>query len=132
MQEMNLDNSTQAAVPTVALAADLLFAGRIRGTAQTAGTSVRIARSHADVVDAVRAGARLVLLDLDARAVDAPALIRTLRSGEDTRHAHIVAFVAHTRTDAIQAARDAGADRVLARSAFVRELPALLTALPPG
>ena len=132
MQEMNLDNSTQAAAPTVAVAADLMFAGRIRGTAETAGTSVRIARSAGDVVDAVRAGARLVLLDLDARALDAPALIRTLRSDDETRLAHIVAFVAHTRADAIQAARDAGADRVLARSAFVRELPALLAPMAHG
>lgn len=111
--------------PTVALAADLMFAGRIRGTARAAGRTVTLARTADAVLEAVRAGARRVLLDLDAHAVDAPALIRALRDGDDTRHAEVIAFVAHTRTDAIAAARAAGADRVLARSAFVRELPAL-------
>jgi hypothetical protein len=40
---------------------------------------------------------------------------------------NIIAFVSHVREDAIAAARSAGADRVLARSAFVRELNNLLT-----
>jgi len=129
MQDSNLPDSggTQHDGPrTVALAADLLFAGRIRGTAGAAGRSVTLARRPQDVVDAVKAGAVRVLLDLDARSVDVPALIRALREDVTTRHAEIIAWVSHVRTDAIAAARAAGADRVLARSAFVRELPELL------
>jgi CheY-like chemotaxis protein len=103
-----------------------MFAGRIRGTAGAAGRSVVLARRPQEVLDAVRAGAVRVLLDLDARSVDVPALIRALREDAATRHAEIIAWVSHVRTDAIAEAREAGADRVLARSAFVRELPALL------
>jgi CheY-like chemotaxis protein len=104
-----------------------MFAGRIRGTAQAGGRAVTLARRPEDVARAVRAGARRVLLDLDARAVDMPGLIRGLRGDPATRHAEIIAFVSHVRTDAISAAREAGADRVLARSAFVKELPDLLS-----
>jgi hypothetical protein len=46
-----------------------------------------------------------------------------------------VAFVSHVRADHAQAAHDAGASRVLARSAFVEELPRLVSeagASPPG
>jgi len=102
MQDSNLPDSggTQHDGPrTVALAADLLFAGRIRGTAGAAGRSVTLARRPQDVVDAVKAGAVRVLLDLDARSVDVPALIRALREDVTTRHAEIIAWVSHVRTD---------------------------------
>jgi CheY-like chemotaxis protein len=108
-----------------AVAADMIFGSRIRGAAQLAGVEVRFARDAASLTQAA-AGARLVLLDLDARWLDIPGSIHALRSDDATAAVEIVAFVSHVRTDAIEAARAAGADRVLARSAFVRELPALL------
>ena len=39
----------------------------------------------------------------------------------------MIAFVSHVRVDHAEAARAAGASRVLARSAFVKELPELVT-----
>lgn len=111
---------------TVALAADLMFAGRIRGTAHSTGRQVLLARSPVEVTDAVRAGARRVLIDLDARSHDPIALIRALREDPTTNDAAIIAWASHVRADAIAQARAAGADRVLARSAFVRELSSLL------
>lgn len=114
----------------LALAADLMFASRIRAAASAAGSQVRIARSASELVDAARTltPAR-ILIDLDARAGDPIAAIGSLKDDEDTRGIEIVAFVSHVREDAIQAARAAGADRVLARSAFVRELSRLVS--PP-
>ncbi len=85
-------------------------------------------RSAHALLDA--AGARTprrVLIDLDARGIDAPALIRALKADVRTAASEVVAFVAHVNEPAIAAARLAGADRVLARSAFVRLLPSLLT-----
>jgi CheY-like chemotaxis protein len=106
----------------------MIFAARIRGAAQVAGTEVRFARNPEGLVEAA-VGARLVLLDLDARWLDVTAVMAALRGDERTAAAQVVAFVSHVRTDAIAAARAAGADRVLARSAFVRELPSLLGAV---
>jgi CheY-like chemotaxis protein len=111
----------------LALPADLMFASRIRATAQAVGVDVLVVAKPAALLDAAKARPpRLVLLDLDARGWDAAALVRDIRSDERTARARIVAFVSHVRQDAIEAARAAGADRVLARSAFVRELPTIL------
>lgn len=123
---MQTDLDQPADAPSVvALAADMIFSSRIQGTAQVVGVTVLLARYESQVLAAVKAGASIVLLDLDARAVDTNALIRELRA-LDLPHLRITAFVSHVRIDAIEAAREAGAHRVIARSAFVRDLPAIL------
>ena len=112
----------------LALAADLLFASRIRAAASAAGVDAVLFRSAEALLDAARARTpRRVLIDLDARGIDAPALIRALKADARTSASEVIAFVAHVNEPAIAAARIAGADRVLARSAFVRLLPSLLT-----
>jgi CheY-like chemotaxis protein len=105
------------------VAADLLFSSRIRAAAEQLGVQIQFARSDEQLY-ASAVVADLVILDLDARWLDAPAAIRHL--AQAASKVPIVAFVSHVRADAIQAARDAGADRVLARSAFVRMLPDIL------
>jgi CheY-like chemotaxis protein len=109
----------------VAAVADLLFAARIRAAAADAGRPVHLVRSVDELMNAA-AQASLLLLDLDARWLDAAAVIGRLKNDTLTAAVPIIAFVSHVRTDAIEAARAAGADRVLARSAFVRDLPQLL------
>jgi CheY-like chemotaxis protein len=109
----------------VAATADMIFGSKIRGAAQQLGVPVRFARNAESLLEAA-CGARLVLLDLDARWLDIATAIRELKSSDRTAGAEVVAFVSHVRVDAIEAARAAGADRVLARSTFVRELPGLL------
>ncbi|MGH7480755.1 MAG: response regulator [Longimicrobiales bacterium] len=112
----------------LAVAADLMFASRIRGAAATAGAAVAFARTRQDALGRARAAhPRLILLDLDAVGVDPPELIRALKTDPGTGAVPIVAFGAHVRGEALRAAREAGADRVLARSRFVQELPALLS-----
>jgi len=113
----------------LALPADLMFASRIRATATTLGIEVAVLARPAPLLDAARENPpSLVLVDLDARGWDPAALIRDLKQDERTSSARVVAFVSHVRQDAIEAARAAGADRVLARSAFIRELPDILSA----
>lgn len=116
----------------LALVADLIFASRIRGVAAAVGARVRIARSAVELLDAARAAApRLILLDLDARGADVPALVQSLKADPALATIPLVVFGAHVEGEALRAARMAGADRVLARSAFVRELPTILrSALP--
>lgn len=128
MHGARLETTTGANGEIVALAADMLFASRIRGAATAAGVNVRMARSPDDAARAIAAGARRLLLDLDLRGPDPVALIERLRADPATAGVEILAFVSHVREDRIAAARAAGATRVLARSAFVRDLPAILTA----
>jgi CheY-like chemotaxis protein len=71
----------------------------------------------------------IALVDLEESALDPSETIRRLKSLADPPR--IIAFAGHTNVDAIRAGRDAGADAVLARSAFTAQLPRLLgEALP--
>ncbi len=114
----------RAGPKVAALAPDLMFASRIQGAARGVGADARTLATADAVLAQVRAGwPGLVIVDLEARAVDAVALIRAVKS---VSAVSVVAFAAHVNAQVIAAARAAGADRVLARSAFVRELPRLL------
>src|SRR5690606_30260422 len=99
-----------------------MFASRIRGVAGAAGIPIELVSSPAALRSRVeRDPPRRILIDLDARGWDPIALIRELRAGPAPT-TEIIAWVSHVRADAIQAAREAGADRVLARSAFSRQV----------
>ena len=79
---------------------------------------VRVVRAVADL----EPGASLLLVDLETQgAVEAIERCRTMLPTP-----RIVAFGPHVREDLLAEARDAGADDVLARSAFVTRLPQLL------
>lgn len=112
--------------PRIAVLADLMFGARIRAAADAIDATTVLSTRPDRIVAAVAAGADSVFVDLDTRAADPVALIGRLREGADTRGVHIVAFASHVRTDLIEAAHDAGADRVLTRGAFARLLPELV------
>ena len=117
---------TVSARTIIAAVNDLMFGSRIRSAAQQADVSVVFVRTAADLLERA-ATADLVLLDLETRWLDAPAVISELKGAAATARVPVVVFGAHVDVDALKAARDAGADRVLARSAFVKLLPELLS-----
>lgn len=109
----------------LALCPDMLFASRVGGAARAVGAEARILRDRDALLRALEeeAGRTLVLVDLTAApdAADAIAAVKAAHSD-----ASVIAFARHDATDVIRAARAAGADRVLARSAFVAQLPDIL------
>lgn len=105
---------------------DLVFGARIRAAADVLGVQATATTAPDRIVAAVERGAAAVFVDLDSRAADPVALITHLKNGKATRKATVVAFASHVRTDILQAARDAGADRVFARGGFARQLPDLV------
>ena len=111
----------------IALVDDLLFLSRIREAARGVGVEVRTARDAVGLVDAVRAGGRLVLVDADTSRLPCEAAVRALRAAEGDA-VPVVAFVSHVHAGRADAAREAGCTRVLARGAFVQELPRLIAA----
>jgi CheY-like chemotaxis protein len=118
----------------LALMDDLMFLSRVREAARGAGVELRAARDRAAVMAGLREGARLVLVDADSTRVPWAKTVASVRDDAPPSRVRIVAFVSHVHADLAAAARAAGCDRVLARSAFVRELPGLLAeaALPPS
>ena len=107
----------------IALAADLIFAARIRSVAEAAGINLVLAKDVADFINKVRENApRLAVLDLDRRGLHvAEAVASVKESGVP-----LLCYVSHVREDLIAQAKDAGADRVIARGAFSKNMEQLL------
>ncbi|HEX7048937.1 MAG TPA: hypothetical protein VF188_01895 [Longimicrobiales bacterium] len=129
-------SSSESGAPragALALVADLIFASRVRAAAAAVGVPVRTVSSAAALLREARSGkAGVILIDLEARGVDAPRLIAELKADPELAETPLIAFGAHVRGEALRAAQAAGADRVLARSAFVRALPTILAGAGAG
>ena len=104
----------------LAVISDLFFQMRVSAAARAAGRSVRFITSLNDLDTAPIAP--LALVDLDARLDVLSAIGRLKDSG-----CRVVAFGPHVDTASRKAARAAGADRVLAKSKFVTDLPAIVS-----
>lgn len=122
------------------LAADLLWASKIKAHADAAGVPCRPVRS-VEMLEARLSergqgpAVRGLLVDLE-KPEEAMAMIGRLRgtgaSAED-RAVRIVAFGPHVLTELFESARRAGAETVLARGALERRLGEVLTTLAsPG
>ena len=112
----------------LAVVDDLLFSSKIRSVAEHVGEPIAFVRARADVVpQLVQSGARTVIFDLERTPLDPVGAITEIRARQDLASVRILAFVRHTNVETIAQARAAGADVVLARSAFFPALPDLLT-----
>ena len=114
----------------IAVVDDLLFSSKIRSVADHAGVKTTFVRSRAAVGQAIAAGRpTLVILDLDRDALEPIGVIADIRASADAGPTRIVGFVRHTNVARIAEARAAGADLVLARSAFFPALGDMLSAV---
>jgi PleD family two-component response regulator len=106
---------------------DLMFASKISSAARALGVEIAFARSPEAIVDAVREKSpRLVILDLNSQRVRPIEAVAALKADAALAAVPTLGFVSHVQADLIDQARQAGVDRVLARSAFVQQLPQLL------
>ena len=107
-------------------AADLIWATRIKSTADSLGIPCRPARNlemfRARLADSP---VRALIVDLEAGEVGLE-LVRAARANGGIR---VVVFGPHVATEAFAAARQAGADAAMARGAFWAKLPAVLQSL---
>jgi CheY-like chemotaxis protein len=106
---------------------DLLFKSKVLETANALGVETAFPRSPKKLVDEARGSAPdLLVLDLNSTRFEPLRLLRELKSDEATKHVPVVGFLSHVQKDLAIAARESGCDRVMARSAFTRELPEIL------
>ena len=114
----------------LAIVDDLMFRSKIRAAGDAAGAELVFARGGDAALAAVRdRQPELVIIDLDSTGIDAVATVRAIRA-ERPDALRIVGYGAHVNVDRLQAARDAGCDQALARSAFVTLLPTLIAGSP--
>jgi DNA-binding NarL/FixJ family response regulator len=110
----------------LAVVDDLLFLSKIQEAAKHLGVAVKSARPT-DLPDlAIQDVPSAIIIDLNHRSGKVLEVLRTLKSDLKTKGIAVIGFVSHVQSDLIAAARDAGCDLVLARSAFVSQLPSLL------
>ena len=108
---------------------DLLFLSKIQETARHLGVEVKVAQPANLPEAALAAAPAAFLIDLNHRSGKALEVLRTLKSDSKTKDIAVIGFVSHVQSELIAAAGDAGCDLVLARSAFVSQLPSLMQRL---
>ena len=102
---------------------DLLFKSKISDTASQLGIDAAFPRNPRKLLEALRESPPdLLVIDLNSARFEPLALLRSVRSDEATRDVSTVGFLSHVQKDLAVAAREAGCDRVVARSAFTKDL----------
>jgi CheY-like chemotaxis protein len=111
----------------VAAVEDLLFRSKISETASTLGIEALFPRNPKKLVEKVHESPPdLLVLDLNSARFEPLQLLLELKSDEASRGVPVVGFLSHVQKDLALAARESGCDRVMARSAFTRDLPEIL------
>jgi CheY-like chemotaxis protein len=112
----------------VAAVEDLLFRSKISETANTLGVEALFPRSSKKLVEKVHESPPdLLVLDLNSARFEPLQLLKQLKSDEASRGVPVVGFLSHVQKDLALSARKAGCDRVMARSAFTKDLPKILS-----
>jgi CheY-like chemotaxis protein len=107
---------------------DLLFRSKISETADALGVEAAFPRSPKKLIEALRASPPdLLILDLNSARFEPLELLRTVKSDSALQNVTTVGFLSHVQGDLALAARESGCDRVMARSAFVENLPRVLS-----
>jgi CheY-like chemotaxis protein len=111
----------------VAAVEDLLFRSKISETANTLGVETLFPRSREKLVERVHESPPdLLVLDLNSARFEPLQLLKQLKCDEALRGVPVVGFLSHVQKDLAVAARESGCDRVMARSAFTKDLPEIL------
>jgi CheY-like chemotaxis protein len=112
---------------------DLLFKSKISETASQLGIEATFPRNPRRLLEAMHESPPdLLVLDLNSARFKPLALLEDVRSDGATRDVPTVGFLSHVQKDLAVAAREAGCDRVVARSAFTKDLPQILAGRTPG
>jgi PleD family two-component response regulator len=107
---------------------DMIFSVKIRTAAKSLGVDVYFERKPEAVLDAIRAKQpTLVILDLNSRTMAPMEAIARIKGDPALAAVRTLGYVSHVDTDTVQAARLAGVDQVMARSAFSERLGDILT-----
>lgn len=111
----------------IAAVEDLLFRSKISETAHQLGIEISFPRSPKKLQDAIKTSPPdLLILDLNSSRFEPLGLLQTVKSEESTRGIKTLGFLSHVQKDLAVAAKEAGCDRVMARSAFTKDLPKVL------
>jgi CheY-like chemotaxis protein len=102
---------------------DLLFSIKISTAAKNLGVDIYFERSPDQVLNRIREKRpSLVIFDLNSQKMRPMDAIREMKADPELRSIRTLGYVSHVDSDTIAAARVAGVDQVLARSAFASKI----------
>jgi len=111
----------------LAVVDDLLFTVKINDAAKRAGLNVEFVKSEHDVIEKVtQEKPLLIILDLNNTSVEPLRLISKLKSDGDLKQISLIGYLSHVQGELKQKAQEAGANIVMARSAFSQNLQQIL------
>lgn len=110
----------------LALVGDLMFTVKITEAAKRNGMQVEYVKTDEEFLEKAKLKPRLVIMDLNIHTAQPVELILAVKGDPDTKQISILGYVSHIQGDLKLKAQEAGADLVLARSAFTQNLPQLL------
>jgi PleD family two-component response regulator len=106
---------------------DLMFSVRISTAAKQLKADVYFERTADRVIATIRdKQPSLIILDLNSLRLRPLEVLKTLKSDPELQGIRTLGYVSHTDTTTITAARAAGIDDVMARSAFTSQLGEIL------
>jgi DNA-binding NarL/FixJ family response regulator len=112
----------------VCLVDDLIFSIKISTAAKALGAEIYFERKPDMIVPTIRdKQPSLVILDLNSGKLRPMDVIAALKGDARLKNIRTLGFVSHVQADVIAAARQAGIDEVLARSAFSDRLGEILS-----
>jgi DNA-binding NarL/FixJ family response regulator len=116
-------------MPILAAVDDFLFRSKIRATAKHVNAEIVFAQTPDEILAQARAvKPSLVIIDLNSAKADPVGTIGALKQDPQLAGIRTIGFASHVHADLIAAARRAGADEVMPRSAFAGNLAGILTA----
>jgi PleD family two-component response regulator len=111
----------------LAVVEDLMFTVKIADAAKRAGLDVEFVKSERDVIDkATHEKPLLVILDLNFEAVQPLKLISQMKNDGEMKQISVIGYLSHVQGELKQQAQEAGANIVMARSAFSQNLQQIL------
>ena len=111
----------------LAVVEDLLFTVKISDAAKRAGLEVEFVKSERDVIEkATHEKPLLIILDLNFTAVQPLKLISKMKNNGEMKQISVIGYLSHVQGELKQQAQEAGANIVMARSAFSQNLPQIL------
>ncbi len=110
----------------LAVVDDLLFTVKIMDAAKRAGLEAEFLKSEKDLLDKAKEQPLLIILDLNANCVNTLKLIELLKGNLEFKSISLIAFLSHVQGELKMKAQEAGANMVMARSAFSQNLQQIL------
>ena len=110
----------------LAVVDDLFFSVKISDAAKRTGLEVDFVKSEKDAVERAKDKPLLIIVDLNITSLAPLKLIGKLKGSSELKQISLIGFLSHVQGELKQQAQEAGANMVMARSAFSQNLQQIL------